>query len=314
LPYTIKQSLYINGMSITLVLILIILILVTFTDICRGEVFSTVVIVHDDTHFYLDREEPDHTTEIPLLPLRDSVEPMGVMAKWNIKPIEKNINGTTFFITIGSKKVYVNPGRRDCQVFFLEQAPVLMNGRTMVPYGFVREVAKATISPELNLKTLANMEGIQTAQNNNSEKIEAAYKYYDLLIGDPCGPSFENAKSYVLEKGLVDSIKMLRYTPIINDTMIVGSDENGREKYVWLGQNMYTGAIYITGTAYTDQGIKQEVIFKKLQSKGIQEKSITTIAIFPYRSGKICWFIEADNGNKILTYFYDFYTGELIEE
>jgi len=302
--------------SLIFLLILIIGGSLGFPANCLGEGSTVVVEVFYWDKSQLHREHPVMTNGLAMVPLRTLLESIGVIVQFNPTEYAGKSHAITFSLVIGSKQVTLNRGRRlDSKVLVLEQAPFISNGRTVVPYKFVWEVAGATLNPEEDRKHIASIANTLIEDKSKLVEIKEGYKHYEIMIGDPVGPAFDQAEKYVLDHQLLSKVKLAGSTPPNGAyTMLLGMDDKGREKLVWLSLESYTKEISVSGSAYIDEGVGQDEICKKLQSQGIENSDIKTLAIVPYDQQKVCWFVEANKNNRKHFAYYDFYTGQVQQE
>jgi uncharacterized protein YpmB len=129
-------------------------------------------------------------------------------------------------------------------------------------------------------------------------------------------PSDAAAKAYVLEHKLLVEVNQIQIVrpggP--NFKSILGKDEAGQEKFVWLtGKD---NKIVERGSVLVKEGLtKPDILAKLAKDKNITESQIAAMFISPYdyTSGRIVWFVrEKDVRGHILS--YDYKTGELLFE
>lgn len=271
-------------------------------------------------------QEPILVENRVLVPLRMIAESLGATVKWtkSIPQVKVQKGDSVIGLNIGSDKGFT--GVRLSQVFFLEQPPVIVNGRTMVSLRFLAEALGAEVNWDEKSRCvhisagddmITNIMGTPGEEKPGKDKY---YKLYDVLIGPDGGPRAEEAKTYVLKEGLLKTIINVQITPIRFDetgsanTMVVGNDESGREKAVWLVRNKYTGDISVTGSVLMDEVTPKDTIYSKLEEKGINCESVKKIYIAPYEKNQIYWFAMAEQDHKKYFYCFDYRTGEIVIE
>ncbi len=187
----------------------------------------------------------------------------------------------------------------------------------MVPSKFIQEVLDTVHNRE---QYLAKIAASDYPSDENSMANKKGYKYYCLIIGPETGPTFEQAAIYAMEHKLLHKVTATEETSHhfvaygSRSTMVVGEDEQGREKAVWLNQNKYTEEISLIAWGYLDEIIPPNVIHDKMQAKGFTEGEIWKIHLAPGTPGKLLWYVQA---HKNSTYYYlsfDCFSGEVCEE
>ena len=284
-----------------------------------AQIPTTVVEVFHDMERIMALEPEVANTEVSLVPLRSMLEPHGIIVKYNSSN-ESRRDTTTFTLSIGSnnigsKRVSLNRGSRTSgRLFFLEYPPRIINGQTMVPSNFIQEVLDAVQNREQHLEKIAASD---YPSDENSMANKRGYKYYCLMLGPETGPNFDQAVLYVTEHKLLHSVTGTEETPNgfeefgSKSTMVMGKDKQGLEKAVWLNQNGYTEEISTIAWIYLDEIISKEVIYNKMQIRGITEKDIKRIHLAPYSPGKVLWFVEAEKNNIIYYIAFDCLNGEV---
>ncbi len=271
-------------------------------------------------------QEPILVENRILVPLRIIAESLGAAVKWtkSIPQVKVKKGKTVIGLNIDSDEGFTG----DRQIFFLEQPPVIVNGRTMVSLRFLAEALGANVNWDEKSRSVYISAGddIITNQMDTSKDGQVkpdednCYKLYDVIIGPDGGPRAEEAKTYVLKERLLMTIQEVQYTPVRFDetgpanTMVVGNDESGRVKAVWLVSNTYTGDISVTGSVLMDEVTPIETIYSKLEEKGINRVSVKKIYIAPYEKNKIYWFAVAEQDHKRYFYCFDYRTGEIVIE
>jgi len=271
-------------------------------------------------------QEPVLVENRILVPLRIIAESLGATVEWTgLRPqVTVQKGDTVIGLNIGSNEGFTNSR----QIFFLEQPPVLVNGRTMVPLRFLAETLGAKVDWDEKSRIVSISDGDfmksdfpEVTENGQGKPgADKYYKLYDLMVGPNYGPPVEEAKAYVLEQGLLKIVKDVQFTPTRfieygpTDTMVIGNDESGREKTVWLTKNTYTGDISLTGSVLMNDGVFKETIYSKLEEKGISRESVQKIYIAPYEKNQIYWFVFAEQENKRYYYCFDYKTGEMVIE
>lgn len=281
---------------------------------------ANVKVFIDDKQIILD-EERVIVNNIILLPLRKIAESLDATVKWS--PPNKALitkGGKELVITL--ENTHVVYGRK---LFVMEQAPILINGHTMVSLRFIASVLGANITWDETQRTVNIVDNghfaeLQPAIGDSEANADKYYKWYDVIIGPNSGPNVEEAKDYILKQGILTEVRDIQYTHtnfyVFSDsvTMVSGIDENNQEKIIWLSKDEYTGDISISGTALKNNGLSQETVMSLLQEKGINEASIKKIYIAPYYKDTIYWFIIAEQDDKQYYYCLDFYTGAVAIE
>jgi uncharacterized protein YpmB len=264
-------------------------------------------------------QEPIITNGRILVPVRAIAESLGATVEWQDPKVIIKQGVTEIILTINSEMAQ----RENRKIFFMEQPPIIVNGRTMVSLRFVAEALGASVAWDDNTRAVAitsNGDFTPSKQPIDEGAGDNYYKLYDPIIGPDTGPIPEEAKKYVLEHRLLKDIKNIQYVPTrflefgSYDTMISGTDESGQEKLVWLTKDRYTGEISVTGSVFPNKGISQETVISTLEKKEIKKESIKKIYIAPYEKNQIYWFVIAEQGNKKYYYCLDFYTGDIIIE
>jgi uncharacterized protein YpmB len=263
-----------------------------------------------------------------LVPLRAIAESLGVRVKWarGVPQIKVRKGDTEIGLNLGSDKGFTG----DRQLFVMEQPPVLVNGRAMVSLRFMAEALGANVDWDENTRCvyisagndLSTYQMVTAKAKGLQEKPgeDTYYKLYDVVVGPDGGPAAEEAKEYVLKEGLLKTITDVQKTftrfTVFGDanTMVIGNDESGREKAVWLVCNKYTRYISVTGSVFMDEVIPKETIYSKLEEKGISRVSVKKIYLAPYEKDKIFWFTMAEQGQKYYNYCFDYRTGDLVIE
>ncbi|WP_282432495.1 copper amine oxidase N-terminal domain-containing protein [Pelotomaculum schinkii] len=261
-------------------------------------------------------EQPVMLNNRVLVPLREVAERMGADVAWSeAGRIAVSKDDTGVLLTVGKDTVYVNR-----QKFFMDQVPVLLNGRTFVPVRFVAPALGAKVDwDEANQTVLILSEGNFSDSFQSTEKY---YKLFDVKVGgqDYCSP--EEAKQYVLQQNLlkyaenirVVYIRFAEYGPA--DTMVTGYDWEGNSKAVWLSKDPYLETIEVDGSVLLQDGVSEEKIYAILQEKGVKREDVTDLylAINNKELNQICWYALVQQEQKKYNYLFDFKTGELISE
>lgn len=228
------------------------------------------------------------------VPLRGIFEALGAKVDWNekLKTITATRDGAvTIRLTVDSVIAFIN-GRHTT----MDQPPVLINNRTMVPVRFVSKAMRYRVDWDEGSRTVLISE---------------------ILIGPASGPSADEAKIYILKEGLLKKVTDVQITPIRfveygdKNAMVTGTDETGREKIFWLAKNKYTGKVSVTGTVFTGDGISRETLCSVLYNRGFRPENIKKTYIAPYEPQKICWYVNAKKDNKMHYYCFDYYSGEV---
>jgi uncharacterized protein YpmB len=288
---------------------------------------ANVTVFLNGRQIFFD-QEPILVNNRMLVPLRIIAESLGATVKWtkSIPQIKVKKGKTVIGLNLGSDKGFTG----DRQLFVMEQPPVLVNGRAMVSLRFMAEALGANVDWDENTRCVyisagndlstyqmvtAKAKGLQEKPGEDNY-----YKLYDIVIGPDGGPAAEEAKAYVLKEGLLKTVTdvqktFIRFTEFgPANTMVVGNDEAGREKAVWLVCNTYTRYISVTGSVFMDEVTPKETIYSKLEEKGISRVSIKKIYLAPYEKDKIYWFAMAEQGQKYYNYCFDYRTGDMVIE
>ncbi|WP_083248470.1 copper amine oxidase N-terminal domain-containing protein [Desulfuribacillus stibiiarsenatis] len=261
-------------------------------------------------------QEPIIVNDRILVPIRAIAESLGTTVEWQEPYVIITKGEKKVTLTINSTTAY-NENR---QVFFMEQPPIIINGRTLVSLRFVAEALGASVTWDDNNKVVTIISDEDLAGLEQSIAGDNYYKLYDPIIGPSIGPAYEEAEQYVLEQRLLNHIKEIQYTYIrFNEfgsynTMVIGNDEVDNEKAVWLVKDKYTDDITVTGSTILKDGISQEIVFSVLKNKEIDRESISKIYIAPYEKNQIYWFVIAEKGETKCYYCLDFYTGDIVIE
>ena len=278
-----------------------------------AEIPTTVVEVFHNSHDIIALETEVTNTEVSLVPLRSTLEPHGIIVKYN-SPNESRRDTTTFTLRIGSNNIgskqvdLNNGGRTNWRLFFLEYPPRIIDGQTMVPSNFIQEVLDTIQNREQHLEKIAASD----YPSKNSGEDHKGYKYYCLKLGSGTVPSYDQAVKYVTEHKLLYTVTRTEH--IAGSTMVVGKDEQDHEKAVWLTQNKYTEELSVIVWVYWNEIIPQEVIYDEMQTRGIAEKEIRKIYLAPYMPGKLLWYVEANKDNTDYYVHFDGLSGEIYRE
>lgn len=258
-------------------------------------------------------QEPVVFEDRILVPIRTLVESLGATVEWQSPNVNIKKGTTEIVLSVGSKTTL-----RNRKIFFMEQTPIIINGRTMVSLRFIAEVLGANVTWDENTKTVSILCDEIFIEIQEGNKSDNYYKLFDPIIGPTSGPGPEEAELYILKQGLLKSVSDSVYTPTrfveygSYDTMVSGIDDLGREKYIWLTKDKYTGEISVTGTALPKEGLSEETVLSILEKKGINKADIKKIYAAPYIKNQIVWFIIAEQENKKYYYCLDFHTGDVI--
>lgn len=280
---------------------------------------ANVKVIVNGKQIFFD-QDPVIIHDRIMVPIRTIVESLGGTVEWE-DPGHIIINKGEIHLYLNINSTVVS--QQDRRFFYLEQPPIIVNGRTLVSIRFISEAIKSSVKWDENNRTVTILsdENIigheQPEDNGNSDNY---YKLYEPIVGPASGPDPEEAKLYVLRQGLLNNVENIVCTPIRfleyggYDTMVSGSDELSQEKYIWLTKNRYTGEISVTGTALAKEGLTQETVVSIIEKKGIDKVNIKKIYAAPYYSkDQIAWFVIAEQENKKYYYCLDFYTGDVIE-
>lgn len=281
---------------------------------------ANVKVFIDDKQIIFD-EEPVIVNNNILLPLRKIAESLNIKVKW-YPPNQVIITKNDKELILRLEDSHVLYGRK---LFVMEQAPILINGHTMVSLRFITSVLGANITWDETQRTVNIVDNGHFAEllpaiGDSGANADKYYKWYDVLIGPNSGPNVEEAKDYILKQGILTEVRDIQYTRtnfyVFSDsvTMVSGIDESNQEKLIWLSEDVYTGDISISGTALINMGLSQETVISILQEKGISEVNIKTIYIAPYNKDTIYWFVKAEQEDKQYNYCLDFYTGAVTIE
>ncbi|HBV98375.1 MAG: copper amine oxidase [Peptococcaceae bacterium BICA1-7] len=277
-------------------------------------------------------QEPILVKDIILVPLRDIAETLGATVTWNYGPplVTVKKGDKSIGLNIDSETGFTD--RATGKIFFLDQPPILVNGKTMVSLRFMSEALEAKVSWDEKSRTIHISDGKNFMKldqpeeppywkDQSSKQDDSYYKFYQMVVGPGGGPTSEEAKVYALEQGLLKTVKdVQRFIPTRfsefgpTDTMVTGNDESGREKALWLVQNHYNGKISLDGSVFLDDGISKEIVYSKLENKGISRENVKKIYIAPYNNNQINWFVLAEQGNKKYYYCFDYITGDVVIE
>ncbi|MDD3024878.1 MAG: stalk domain-containing protein, partial [Syntrophomonadaceae bacterium] len=263
-----------------------------------------------------------------LVPLRKIVESLGAEIKWTSDaPQLIKIHTVTTNMNINTNSTTVFKNR---QIFFMEQPPVIFNGRTLVSLRFIAGALGADVKWDaknriVTIQSTGDFSGSTWFEGGGPENPDddncynRCYTHLSLITGTTFGPASEEAGDYVLKQGLLNSItdiqtSFIRFSEMHNSyTMIVGHDESGREKAVWLSKSPLHN-ISLEGSAFLEEGLSQESIYSILQEKGIKRESVKKMYIAPYEKDQIDWFVIARQNGKQYNYCFDFKTGNVVIE
>lgn len=110
-----------------------------------------------------------------LLPVRAVVEEIGGTADWNDEQqtITLTYDQNTIRLTIAQTTAYLNDG-----AYTLDAAPIVLNGRTMLPIRFIAESFGFTVdwNPEQQLVTIANRPA--NVSNEQSDTVKTLVVYF----------------------------------------------------------------------------------------------------------------------------------------
>lgn len=260
-------------------------------------------------------QEPIVFNDRILVPIRTIAESLGATVEWQDPNVNIRKGTTEIVLSVDSKTAL-----RNRKIFFMEQPPVVINGRTMVSLRFIAEALGANVTWDENNRTVTILSDGNFTEPPEGSKGDNYYILHDPIAGPDSGPSPEEAKLYILKQGLLNDVKDIVYTPTrfvdygSYDTMVSGNDELGQEKYIWLTKDKYTGEISVTGTALTKDGLSKETVISIMESKGINKVNIKKLYAAPYTKNQINWFVIAEQENKKYYYYLDFYTGDVVIE
>ncbi|TEB14269.1 hypothetical protein Psfp_03020 [Pelotomaculum sp. FP] len=267
-------------------------------------------------------EEPIIINNAILLPLREIAESLDATVKWNqsLNQVFIEKDDEKLILSLESNRVLY-----DRKLFVMEQAPIVINGHTMVSLRFITTALGTNLTWDeknrtVNIVDNGNFAELQPAIGDSEVNADKYYKWYDVTVGPNSGPSSEEAKNYILKQGILNEVKDVQYTYIrFNEfgdsvTMVSGIDEDKQEKIIWLNKDRYTGDISIYGTALKNLGLSQETVISILQEKSINEASIKKLYIAPYYKDEIVWFVIAEQEDKQYYYCLDFFTGSVVVE
>lgn len=124
------------------------------------------------------------------------------------------------------------------QVFFLDQPPVLINGRLYVPIRFFQPILNCEMTWNNMVKTVI----INTSRGISVE--DKYYKLYNVSVGPEVAYPPEKARAFVLDNNLleeIETIKVVELEPGSYDscTRIIGYDDTGQRKTIYLTEHRY---------------------------------------------------------------------------
>jgi|GEM_PF-1378205 len=273
-------------------------------------------------------EQPIIVDNTIMLPLREIAESLDVTVKWekNRQVILKK-NDQVIKMFLNSNRVSADSSYRFGKIFFMEQMPILINGHVMISHRFITTALGANLTWDEKYSTVDIMDNggftelptgksySEAVRDHSEFDADKYYKLYDIISGPNGGPGYDEAKSYVLNQGLLNEVNdiqrtYIRFTELGDSvTMVSGIDKDHQEKIVWLSKNHYIGEISVSGSALKNSGLSKEMAISILQEKGINEASIIKLYIAPYEKDKIVWFVYAEQDDKQYYYCIDFFTG-----
>ena len=281
---------------------------------------SNVKVIVNGNQIFFD-QDPVIVHDRIMVPIRTIFESLGGTVEWE-PPGHIILNKGEIILSLYNNQKVVS--RQDRRFFFLEQPPIIVNGRTMVSIRFISETIKSSVKWDENNRTVTILsDGNFIGGHEQPEehgKDDYYYKLYIPSVGPASGPSPEEAKLYVLRQGLLNDVEEIIHTPIRfrefggYDTMVSGSDVLGQEKNIWLTKNQYTEEISVTGSALTKESLSQETVETIIEKKGINKANIKEIYASPCSKDQVAWYVIAEQGNKKYYYCLDFYTGDVVEE
>ncbi len=262
-------------------------------------------------------QEPVILKDRVLVPIRKVAELMGANVLWtgeSEKVVLKKDN-TEIIITIGEPSVLVNR-----QIFFMDQPPVVVNDRTLVPLRFVSPALGARVDWDDKNQTVLILS--QGNFSGNYQSFGDYYKLFDVVAGEQDNFSPEEAKQYALKHNLLkyaDNVRIVytrfnKFGPA--NTMVSGLDIEGNKKVIWFSKNPYLGTIEVVGSVLLVNGVQEERIYSTLNKKGIKRECVKDLylAIEDKKLSRVCWYALAHQNQKEYNYLFDFKTGELISE
>ncbi|MCW2276932.1 stalk domain-containing protein [Heliophilum fasciatum] len=239
-----------------------------------------------------------------LVPLRGIFEALGATVQWdgNVQKVTATKEKTTLWLIIGSASA-----QKDGQEMLLDRPAEIIEGHTMVPLRFVSESM-----------------GCNVRWDDKSCSVWIKTENMNVIPDEPIAGvtvcSFEDAKEYVLKEGILTKINKVEFTPTRftefgpMDTMVVGVDEFGNEKAVWVAQNQYDNTISVESAVLMKDVISLDKILLFIQSKGIGSSDLKKSYLAPYEKNQVNWFLIAEANSKQYYYCFDAKTGEVVIE
>ncbi len=143
---------------------------------------ANVKVFIDDKQIIFD-EEPVIVNNNILLPLRKIAESLDVTVKW-YPPDKVLITKDDKELVLRLEDTHVLYGRK---LFVMEQAPILINGHTMVSLRFIASVLGANITWDETQRTINIIDNghfaeLQPAIGDSGANADKYYKWYDIII------------------------------------------------------------------------------------------------------------------------------------
>lgn len=263
---------------------------------------------------------------------KEIAEPLGVTlvgTEKNARFVTLKKNNQRIKLTLysddvsNSRMAYLEKTRK---IFYLEQAPLVINDSIMIPQRFIAEALGADLiwdekHTTVNIVDNGNFAqlptGLSFSQTGGASQVDYYYKLYSILIGPAGGPNFERAKNYVLSQGLLKEVAKVErcYTSYEeycgSETVVSGIDENNQEKIIWLTQNKYVGEISVVASVL-NTGISREKVISLLQEKGITNIIRLDLVPSTYK-GTFTWQVVAEMADKQCYYRVNSFTGAIYE-
>lgn len=242
-----------------------------------------------------------------MVPIRDLGDNLGIPVGWNDNTRTVLIDDCGFQIIelkAGSKEIVMSNGR----IIGSGVPMMLVDDSTMVPLTLITQLLAAKVSWISSLNTA---EITYRNDGNNSRQ--------GIMIGNTICP-VEQAKAFVLEKGLLKTVSEASLTPLRftefgpTDTMVVGTDDKGEQKAVWVTMDA-SGSISEPYSILL-KNVSKDKLNQALEAKNIKEGDIQKVYLAPYdaANGLLCWYVIVPLGGKTLYLCFDALTGELVLE
>ncbi|MTV47720.1 MBL fold metallo-hydrolase [Heliobacillus mobilis] len=171
----------------------------------------------------LDDQEPVTANGRTLVPMRRILESLGAQLSWDqpTQSVTATKDGVTILLTVGSKTAYKNG-----TPVTLDQAPLIVNGRTVVPARFVVEAFNGDVKWDDATRTVYIF-----SPGRKLGILKHADKHPDKVVTvPPTEPGNKMAYVHFIDVGQADSIYI--QLPNHNDILIDGGNRADGQKVV----------------------------------------------------------------------------------